>query len=280
MRIGRTEAGALVLVEGADRWDVSQALNGVEGAGLGRRVGDPVIAALPRLGGAIATARARAERCDAPLGPPVMAPGKIVGAPVNYRAHLDEARADAAIHHGGQVHAIDEIGCFLKATSALAGDGASVPLPFDDRRTDHEAEVCVVIGRGGRRIAASEAKRHVAGYCLGLDMTVRGKEDRSLRKSCDGFAVLGPWLTTPDEIADPADIRFDLTVNGGRRQAATTAMLVRSVPELIEMVSRFYTLEPGDVIMTGTPEGVSAVASGDEIVVSSPDLGTLRAHVQ
>ncbi len=95
---------------------------------------------------------------------------------------------------------------------------------------------------------ASRALAHVAGYCLALDMTVRGSEDRSFRKSCDGYAVLGPWLTTADEVGDPGDIAFSLTVNGAPRQSSTTARLIRGIPELIAWASRFYTLHPGDVL--------------------------------
>ena len=120
---------------------------------------------------------------------------------------------------------------------------------------------------------------HVAGYCLALDMTVRGTQDRSKRKSCDGFAVLGPWLVTADEIADHANIPFFLTVNGEERQNANTSMLIRSIPELIEMCSAFYTLNPGDVIMTGTPAGVSPVVSGDTVALTSPQLGALSITI-
>ena len=283
MRLARFDGDRLAVIDGDEAVDVSEVLDRLPARRWGTPDGDPVIAALPDLLDGIRAAQEGGSRiplAQARLCAPVAAPGKIIGAPVNYHAHLDEARADPGVHHGGPVHVIDEIGCFLKATSALAGPGDAIALPFADRRCDHEAEVCVVIGRPGRLIAAADALDHVAGYCLGLDMTVRGKEDRSLRKSCDGFAVFGPWLTTPDEIADPADIAFALSVNGEERQNASTALLIRSVPELIEMVSRFYTLLPGDVVMTGTPAGVSAVGSGDRIEVRSPDLGTLAVTVQ
>jgi 2-keto-4-pentenoate hydratase/2-oxohepta-3-ene-1,7-dioic acid hydratase in catechol pathway len=161
----------------------------------------------------------------------------------------------------------------------LVGDGAVIALPVDASRVDHEAEVAVIIGKAGRNIRAADAMDHVAGYSLALDMTARGKQDRSMRKSCDGFAVLGPALVTPDEVADPARIAFSLTVNGDVRQAADTSLLIRSIPELIEMCSAFYSLLPGDVIMTGTPAGVGPVTSGDVIEVSSPELGVLRVTI-
>ena len=279
---GGLEGDRLGVVTGDEIADVSTVLDALPTPRWGTPGGDLVIAALPSLLSRIEAALLAAPRLPiegAVLRAPVAAPGKIIGAPVNYHDHLSEALADKGIHQGSAVHKIDEIGCFLKATSGLAGPGDVISLPFVDRRTDHEAEVAVVIGAAGRGIEAEDALGHVAGYCLALDMTVRGREDRSLRKSCDGFAVLGPWLTTADEIADPSDIAFTLSVNGRTRQSSSTALLIRAVPELIAMVSRFYTLLPGDVIMTGTPAGVGPVEPGDRIAVASPDLGRLEVTV-
>lgn len=247
-----------------------------------RTPGDPVMARLAQILAQAPALLAFADRIplsEVTLNPPVATPSKIIGAPVNYHAHLDEAVADAEIHRGSRIAKIDEIGCFLKATSAMFGPGATMELPFTDRRVDHEGEVAVIIGKPGRRIKAADAMDHVAGFALAFDMTVRGTEDRSLRKSFDTAAGLGPWLTTIDDIADPDDISFQLTVNGEVRQSSSTKLLIRSVPELIEMVSAFYTLLPGDIIMTGTPEGVSPVTSGDLVTVSSPDLGQMTVHV-
>jgi len=247
-----------------------------------RTPGDPVMARLAQILAQAPDLLAFADRIplsEVTLNPPVATPSKIIGAPVNYHAHLDEAVADAEIHHGAKIAKIDEIGCFLKATSALFGPGAVMEVPFTDRRVDHEGEVAVIIGKPGRRINAADAMDHVAGFALAFDMTVRGTEDRSLRKSFDTAAGLGPWLTTIDDIADPDDISFQLTVNGEVRQSSSTKLLIRSVPELIEMVSAFYTLLPGDIIMTGTPEGVSPVASGDLVTVSSPDLGEMTVRI-
>jgi 2-keto-4-pentenoate hydratase/2-oxohepta-3-ene-1,7-dioic acid hydratase in catechol pathway len=140
--------------------------------------------------------------------------------------------------------------------------------------------VAVIIGRAAKGVRAADAMDHVAGYALALDMTVRGTEDRSMRKSCDGFAVLGPALVTADAIYDPAAIAFDLTVNGDLRQSADTGLLIRSIRELIEICSRFYTLLPGDVIMTGTPAGVGPVVAGDRVTVRSALLGELSVDIQ
>src|SRR5207302_2075817 len=104
---------------------------------------------------------------------------------------------------------------------------------------------------------------HVAGYCIGFDITVRGPEERSLRKSIDGYTVLGPWLVTADEVKDPAALDLELKVNGETRQRANTRDLIIPIPELIAFASSFYTLMPGDVLLTGTPEGVGPIGPGD-----------------
>ncbi|MGR3502492.1 fumarylacetoacetate hydrolase family protein [Pseudaestuariivita sp.] len=280
-RFNETRLGAVV-DDGTALVDLSELIADLPHPGWAPAPGDPVVARLPQIleqAPQLIESAPRLPLADVTLNAPVATPSKIIGAPVNYHAHLDEAEADAEIHHGNKIAKIDEIGCFLKASSALFGPGAKMQLPFINRRVDHEGEVAVVIGHPGRRIKAADAMDHVAGFALAFDMTVRGTEDRSLRKSFDTSAGLGPWLTTADEIADAADIPFELTVNGDVRQSSNTRLLIRSVPQLIEMVSAFYTLLPGDIIMTGTPEGVSPVAAGDVVTVSSPLLGAMSVHV-
>jgi 2,4-diketo-3-deoxy-L-fuconate hydrolase len=275
-QLGAVDDGGETLV------DLSELIADLPPSTWARTPGDPVMARLAHILAEAPAFLPLAERIlvsEVTLNSPVATPSKIIGAPVNYHAHLNEAAADAEIHHGTKIAKIDEIGCFLKATSALFGPGATMELPFSDRRVDHEGEVAVIIGKPGRRIKATDAMDHVAGFALAFDMTVRGTEDRSLRKSFDNAAGLGPWMTTNDEIADPADISFQLTVNGELRQSSSTKLLIRSVPQLIEMVSAFYTLLPGDIIMTGTPEGVSPVAAGDLVTVSSPDLGEMSMKI-
>ena len=118
------------------------------------------------------------------------------------------------------------------------------------------------------------------GYTLGLDMTLRGAEDRSLRKSVDSYAVMGPWMVTADEIADPNDVRLWLDVNGEKRQDSSTSYMIFNTQKLIAYASRFYTLQPGDLIMTGTPEGVAPVVPGDTIALTVPEIGTLSIAVR
>lgn len=216
-----------------------------------------------------------AIRLEAPVGNP----GKLVAAPVNYQAHLDEAIADEATFSRANVRKIQETGLFLKATSSLIGPADPIVIGLPDRRTDHEIELAAVIGKRGRNIAAADALDHVAGYTIGLDITVRGPEERSLRKSLDSYSVLGPWLVTADELGDPHDVDLALDINGQARQRANTRDLILKVGELIEFASRFYTLEPGDVVFTGTPEGVGPIVPGDVLSATITRIGTLSMAV-
>lgn len=194
---------------------------------------------------------------------PVANPGKIVAAPVNYQLHLDESRADTQINFGSEVKTIHDYGVFLKAPSSLIGPSASVVADWPDRRIDHEIELAMVIGRKGFRISEADALSHVAGYMIGLDMTIRGTEDRSYRKSLDTFTVLGPHVVTADELGDPSALAFEIRVDGETRQKANTSQLILDCAQLIAYASKAYTLYPGDVIMTGTPEGVAPVRAGN-----------------
>lgn len=211
---------------------------------------------------------------------PVANPSKIVAAPVNYQKHIDEAKVDATINFGQDVKTIDFYGVFLKSSSALVGAGEGVALRFTDRRNDHEAELGVVIGKTANNVTRAKAMDHVAGYSIALDMTVRGTEDRSLRKSLDTYAVLGPWLVTPDEVPNPGNLEFSIKVNDELRQHANTKDLIFDIPKLIEYASSFYTLHPGDIIMTGTPEGVGPVKPGDVMHVEFEGIGKMDVKVR
>jgi 2-keto-4-pentenoate hydratase/2-oxohepta-3-ene-1,7-dioic acid hydratase in catechol pathway len=153
-------------------------------------------------------------------------------------------------------------------------------MRFPGRRTDHEAELVVVIGKRGSNIDQARALDFIAGYCLGLDMTVRGPEDRSFRKSPDGYAVLGPFMVTSDELPDPDNVSFVLSVNGQVRQDSNTKHLVYGIRRLIEFASSFYTLYPGDVYYTGTPAGVGPVRPGDVVTVESSAIGRMDVEIR
>ncbi|MBL8836911.1 MAG: fumarylacetoacetate hydrolase family protein [Alphaproteobacteria bacterium] len=221
------------------------------------------------------------------LRSPVANPSKLIAAPLNYTLHVDESAKDAGIHHGvhlpgfeGFASPVDKFGLFLKAGSSLVGAGDGVTINFPNRRNDHEVELAVVIGRGGRNIAEAAARSHIAGYAIGLDMTVRGTEDRSFRKSADSYSVLGPWLVTADEIADPGNLDFWIRVGNERRQASNTRDLLVGIDRLIALASSCYTLYPGDVIFTGTPDGVNTVKPGDTMVAWIDRIGEMTVAVR
>lgn len=244
---------------------------------------DPMIAQLPKLMPLFekfAQSAAPIKLSSVTLLSPVANPGKIVAAPVNYQKHLDEAIAEKETfsrHHVRQIH---ETGLFLKSTSSVVGPGEGVQLRFPDRRSDHEIELGVVIGKAATNVTAANALDIVAGYLIGLDMTVRGPEERSLRKSVDTYTVLGPWFVTADELSDPSNLSFELTVNGEVRQSANTRDLVIDTPGLIEFASKFYTLEVGDILLTGTPEGVGPVKPGDHINATIERIGSMDVEVR
>ena len=229
--------------------------------------------------------RARAIAKDAPSVPldsvtllsPVANPGKIIAAPVNYQKHLNEVRDNPQLHgnNPGNTFTIQTAGLFLKATSSLVGPGQGIVVRCAKRRTDHEVELAVVIARTASRVKRDEALSYVAGYSIGLDISIRGSEDRSFRKSPDSYSVLGPWLVTADEIPDPGDLDLQLTVNDQLRQDSNTKYMILGVPELIELASAFYTLQPGDLLFTGTPEGVSPIQAGDRIVATIDKIGSM-----
>jgi len=219
---------------------------------------------------------------DVKLLSPVANPSKIVAAPVNYQKHLDEVRGDAQIHQNtqGNTITIHQAGLFLKANSSLVGPGEGIALRHLNRRNDHEVELAIVIGREARNVDAADALNYVAGYAIGLDITIRGTEDRSFRKSPDTYTVLGPWFVTADEIAEPGNLDLEISVNGELRQKSNTRYMILGPAQLIELASSFYTLYPGDVILTGTPEGVSPIVPGDRILARIDRIGTMELSVR
>ena len=214
------------------------------------------------------------------LKSPVANPTKIIAAPANYMDHVDEAKDDVEINFGRETKTINEYGLFLKANSALVGAGEGITLGHTDRRNDHEIEIAIIIGKTAKNVAYDDALDIVAGYAIGLDNTVRGVEDRSLRKSLDSYAVLGPWMTTADEIGDPDDLDFSISVNGEVRQNSNTKYLIFNCRKLIEYASKFYTLYPGDILMTGTPQGVGPIEPGDRLVCKVDIIGQMEVEVR
>ena len=283
MQLCRFDNDRLGVVEGDAVRDVTPALDILPRHAWPLPHFDPLIANLGAVRGEIESLSGKAPRrplSGIKLLSPVANPGKVLAAPVNYKKHLEEARGDPAIHHQKQVDEIQKMGLFLKATSSMVGPSEGVALRHLDRRNDHEVELAVIIGKAGTHIPCARAYEHIAAYCIGLDMTVRGPEERSLRKSVDSFTVLGPWLVTADAIADPSNLDLSLTVNGESRQKANTRDLILGIPELIEFATSFYTLHPGDVLLTGTPEGVGPVKPGDRMIAEIQGIGRMEVAVR
>jgi 2-keto-4-pentenoate hydratase/2-oxohepta-3-ene-1,7-dioic acid hydratase in catechol pathway len=214
------------------------------------------------------------------LLPPVPDPDKIVCIGLNYRAHAAEAGLEPP----------ESPTFFGKFRNALAPPSARVPFPVASRRLDFEAEVAFVIGRRSKEVSAGEALSCVAGYMLFNDLSARDLQFATPQwmpgKVFDGSAPCGPALVTADEAGSDDAIEIALDLNGERMQEASTADLIFTVPDLVAHLSSLMTLEPGDIVATGTPSGVGSTRTppvwlqrGDEIVVSSPQLGELRTAI-
>lgn len=215
------------------------------------------------------------------LGVPVAGIGKVVAIGLNYHAHARE---------GGWTLPAEPI-FFLKATSSLSGPADPIHLPPGSTKADWEVELALVIGRSARQVPADRALAHVAGYCIGHDVSEREFQfergptwDKG--KSCDTFCPLGPWLVTADEVGDPQDLEMWLSVNGEAMQAGSTRDMVFGCAEIVAYVSRFMTLLPGDVILTGTPPGSGFtrrpprfLAPGDRVRLGIAGLGEQRQRV-
>ena len=210
------------------------------------------------------------------LAPPIPDPEKIICIGLNYKEHAAEVGAEPPAHPI----------VFGKYRNALVGPGATVALPANSTKVDYEAEVAFVVGRRAKDVAAEDALDYIAGYTLLNDLSARDLQGRTPQwmpgKIFDGSAPCGPTLVTPEE-AGPADaIGIKLTLNGETMQDSDTGDLIFGIPELIADLSSLMTLEPGDVVATGTPPGVGMgreprvwLAPGDEVVIESPTLGRL-----
>lgn len=218
------------------------------------------------------------QRREVEIGSPIRRPGKVIAAPLNYEKHIEEAIADKDITTD-EWFSIKEKGYFLKAPSSVVGPDHGIEIPFTDRRADHEIELAFVIGEGGKNISAEDAWDHIFGYTILLDISLRGDQDRSNRKSYDTFTVIGPCVTTADEVGDPQNLEMELLLNGETRQQENTEDMVYSCADVVQYASLGTTLEVGDVITTGTPEGVGSLADGDTINAEIENVGAMSVDV-
>ena len=282
MKLARYNADKLGLVRNEQLIDVTGAIEAAGEARWPLPPGDRLIGALDAVCARVEDLRKSGfvqRHASVSLKSPVANPTKVIGTPDNYRAHTAKGGAGSSIASGAAAATIEDRGLFLKNPVPI-GPGEGVALPFADRRTDHAVALAMIVGRTARNVAEADALDCVAGYAIGLDMAVRGREERSLRRAADGFSVLGPWLVTADEIPDPDSLALRLGVNGRPRQDSSTAMQIFDCRRLIAYASRFYTLHPGDVIMTGTPEGAGPVAQGDVMTCEIERIGAMEVAVR
>jgi 2-keto-4-pentenoate hydratase/2-oxohepta-3-ene-1,7-dioic acid hydratase in catechol pathway len=240
--------------------------------GLGEAVAEAasVLAAEGRLAALAAPENAR-------LRAPLPRPNRILAIGRNYAEHARESGAEV----------FEEPIVFLKASTSVIGPGEAIEVPEWVGRVDYEGELLVVLGGGGKNVAEGDALRLVAGYTLFNDVTARAlqRADQERKhpwfrsKSMDTFGPMGPYLVNADAVPDPHDLRLTLAVNGETKQDDTTASMIHRIPALIAFLSRFFALEPGDVIATGTPSGIGPLVPGDTVEVTVEGLGTLRNPV-
>jgi acylpyruvate hydrolase len=217
---------------------------------------------------------------DARLLPPITDPSKLICIGLNYLSHAREQNVEPPEYPT----------VFAKFQNALRPDGAEVPLPPYSSKVDYEAEVAFVLGKRAKDVPEADALDYIAGYTLLNDLSARDYQFMTPQwmpgKIFDGSAPCGPALVTPDEAGPPDQIEIKLELNGEQMQAASTSDLIHSIPFLVAHLSKLLTLEPGDIVSTGTPAGVGSLRDpkvwlkpGDEIVISSPQLGELRTSI-
>ncbi|APO70718.1 fumarylacetoacetate hydrolase protein (plasmid) [Rhizobium gallicum] len=205
------------------------------------------------------------------LEAPIKWPNKLIAYPANYKKHIEEMSSS---------NQADKNGFFLKANSSISGPNDPIVLPsLDGREIHHECELAIIIGKTVRNISLEKAMDAVFGYSCLVDVVVRGNEERVMRKSWDTFCPIGPWIVTADEVSQPGALDARLTINGEVRQQANTRDLIYDIPHMIWRAASVATLYPGDIIATGTPEGVGPLADGDELVITIDQVGSMTIPI-
>ena len=209
--------------------------------------------------------------------PPIPNPGKIVALGRNYAAHARES---------GHAPPPEPV-FFCKSPLSVIGHEESVVIPPDCGRVDHEVELAVLIGRRGYRVAREKAPALIAGYTILNDVTARDMQKRDMdesnpwfrSKSFDTFCPVGPWVVTPDEMPDPLHLDLELRVNNEVRQSSNTRYMIFDIPFVVEFITQWISLVPGDILSTGTPEGIGPIHPGDVMEAAIQSIGALRNPV-
>ena len=279
MQIARFNGGRIGVVAGEAVHDVS-AICGVDPGewppvGMVRVIAQwpslrPQIEAAIRLGAGVPLA-------SVTLQTPIPWPNKLLALPANFRDHQDEMRGRPYAVAAGN----DQSGFFMKANSSMIGPSETIVIPAGkpDREFHHECEMAIVIGQRGRNIPVEDALGYIFGYACLIDVTMRGKEERVMRKSYETFCPVGPWITTADEVGSPFDLNMRLWVNGELRQHSTPKLMIVGIAEAIAMSSAVTTLEPGDIIASGTMAGVGPLVPGDVVTIEIDRVGKMTLPV-
>ena len=281
MKIGRFNDGRIGVIVGDTIVDVSAAC-GVDPAewppvGIIR-----VIANFERLRPAIERAAAGpgVPLSAVRLEPPITWPRNLLALPNNFADHSAEMQGRSYAGAGNSLGA-NAAGFFMKAGSSIVGPSDVIRIPdMPEREFHYECELAIVIGKPATNVTAAEALDHIFGYACLIDVTMRGKEERVMRKSITSFTPIGPWITTADEVGPTDDLELQLWVNGALRQHAFARDMIVGIREAVELCSSIMTLEPGDIIASGTMAGVGPLTAGDSVRIAIDNVGSMTLPVE
>jgi 2-keto-4-pentenoate hydratase/2-oxohepta-3-ene-1,7-dioic acid hydratase in catechol pathway len=273
----KTDAGVIDVAAAADALGIDAPTSLIEVLEVGQPAVDAVQSVVDAAAGSESAASWTLDEMGLQYGPAVADPGKIICVGLNYRRHAAETNMPVPTTPV----------LFSKFDNTIAAYGDSVSLPPVATEYDYEVELGVIIGKPARNVSEAEALDYVFGYVTANDISVRDLQTRTsqwlLGKTMDNFLPVGPYLVTADEVGDPQLLGIKTWVNGEIRQNSNTGDMIFTVAEIVSYISRYFTLEPGDIIVTGTPEGVAMgredkpwLKPGDEVVVEVEKLGTLK----
>lgn len=282
MKIGRFNNGRIGVILGDTIVDVSDAC-GIDPAewppvGIVRTIGNfaklrPAIERAAAAGSAVPLSSVRLEA-------PITWPRNLLALPNNFADHSAEMSGRSYAGAGNNQNANDA-GFFMKAPSSIVGPQDAILIPDSPGREFHyECELAIVIGKRADRVTLEEAKDYIFGYSCLIDVTMRGKEERVMRKSISTFTPIGPWITTVDEVGPTGDLELQLWVNGTLRQHAFAREMVVGIEQTIELCSSVMPLEPGDVIASGTMAGVGPLVAGDVVRIAIDNVGEMTLPVE
>ncbi len=292
MKICRYNTGEAGLIEGDSIYPLGDALAATGVVRAGASMAEIVDALANQPGAAAGLAAARTGKplalASAKLRAPIINPPAIWAAAANYRAHQAEMKVRVGAYDRTQLSADDLMAeVFLKPASSIIGPGGTVILPKISKHVDFECELCAVIGKTARNVSAEQALDYVFGYTLCWDISIRdpwgvgGRHNtRNIRKGFDTFCGVGPWIVSKDEIREPQDVRITVEQNGKTVMQAHTGDMINGLRDLIRFLSSVTTLQPGTLITTGTPAGVSKLAPGDHLKGTIDGVGTMELNVE